>query len=119
VSVPRILVVEDEALVAMLVEDTLTDAGFQVVGPYATVPDALAAIARGGFEAAVLDMNLGGVSGAAVADALALAGLRFVVATGYGAAGLPPQHRGARVLGKPYESSALVRELRAVLAEPR
>jgi CheY-like chemotaxis protein len=118
-SAPRILVVEDEALVAMLVEDTLSDAGFQVIGPFATVPDALAAIARGGFDAAVLDMNLGGISGAPVADALVLAGRRFVVATGYGAAGLPPQHRGARVLGKPYEPAALVREVRALLAETR
>jgi DNA-binding response OmpR family regulator len=119
VSAPRILIVEDEALVAMLVEDTLLDAGFAVIGPVATVADAMAAIGRGGFDAAVLDMNLGGVSGAPVADALALAGRRFLVATGYGAAGLPPQHRGARVLAKPYEPAALVREVRALLSEPR
>jgi DNA-binding response OmpR family regulator len=118
-SRPRILLVEDEALVAMLAEDTLLDSGFEVLGPYLTVADALAAVARGGFDAAVLDMNLGGASGGPVADSLEAAGVPFLVVTGYGPAGLPARHRAARLLTKPYEPSALVRELRALLSAPR
>ncbi len=109
----RILVVEDEALVAMLVEDALTDAGCEVVGPVATVADALALLeTEGAPAAAVLDLNLAGETSLPVADALAKCGVPFVVATGYGAAGLPPEHKNAPVLAKPYDPA----ELTAVLA---
>lgn len=99
----RILVVEDEALVAMLVEDALLDAGFEVIGPARTVAQALEMLAAESPSAAVLDLNLAGESSGAVADALAARGVPFVVATGYGAAGLPQGHRGVPVLPKPYD----------------
>ncbi len=107
----RVLVVEDEALVAMLVEDTLTDAGAEVIGPVRSVTEALAALARDRPDAAVLDLNLDGVSSRPVADALAAAGVPFVVATGYGADGMPPGHAGVQVLAKPYDPSALTAAL--------
>src|SRR3712207_6042397 len=84
----RVLVVEDEALVAMTVEDELLEAGADVVGPHADLRDALRwveALGPGGIDLAVLDANLGGVSSQPLAAALADRGIPFVLATGYGA----------------------------------
>jgi CheY-like chemotaxis protein len=107
----RILIVEDEALIAMLVEDALLDAGAEILGPAATVEDALALFESGHPVAAVLDINLAGQVSTPVADALADSGIPFVVATGYGAAGLPERHRGVPVLAKPYDPRELVEAL--------
>ena len=103
----RILVVEDEALVAMLVEDALEEAGFGVIGPVRSVGQALETLEAERPDAAVLDLNLAGENSVAVADALVARGIPFVVATGYGAAGLPPTHRNALVLPKPYDPADL------------
>lgn len=103
----RILVIEDEALVAMLIEDTLLDSGFTVIGPARSVAQALQMLAGEEPDAAVLDLNLGGENSAAVADALAARSIPFLVATGYGAAGLPPGHRHVPVLPKPYDPADL------------
>ena len=108
----RILVVEDEALVAMLVEDALEEAGFGVIGPVRSVGQALETLEAEQPDAAVLDLNLAGENSVAVADALVARGIPFVVATGYGAAGLPPTHRNALVLPKPYDPA----DLTAILA---
>jgi len=109
----RVLVVEDEALVAMLVEDALVDAGCDVVGPVATVAEALSLLdgTETPPEAAVLDLNLAGETSAPVADELARRGVPFVVATGYGAAGLPPEHKDVPVLAKPYDPAELTAAL--------
>jgi CheY-like chemotaxis protein len=105
----RILVVEDEALVAMLVEDALLDAGATVMGPAATVAEALALLEREPHspDAAVLDLNLAGETSTPVADALAGRRVPFVVATGYGASGLPEAHAAVPVLAKPYDPDEL------------
>ena len=108
----RILVVVDEALVAMLVEDALEEAGFGVIGPVRSVGQALETLEAERPDAAVLDLNLAGENSVAVADALVARGIPFVVATGYGAAGLPPTHRNALVLPKPYDPA----DLTAILA---
>jgi CheY-like chemotaxis protein len=102
-----VLVVEDEALVAMLVEDALLDAGATVLGPVATVAEALALLEREMPDVAVLDLNLAGETSTPVADALAARGVPFVVATGYGADGLPPGHADVPVLAKPYDPDDL------------
>lgn len=107
----RILVVEDEALVAMLVEDALLDSGAQVLGPVATVAEALALLGREAPDAAVLDLNLAGEPSTPVADALAAQKIPFVVATGYGADGLPPGHAKVPVLAKPYDPVELTTTL--------
>jgi CheY-like chemotaxis protein len=106
-----ILVVEDESLIAMLVEDALIDAGAEVLGPAATVEEALALFESGNPNAAVLDINLAGQVSTPVADLLADRGIPFVVATGYGAAGLSERHRGVPVLAKPYDPQELVETL--------
>ena len=103
----KILVVEDEALVAMLVEDALLDAGFDVLGPAATVEEALAILEQETPDGVVLDLNLAGQTSAPVADWLAARGIPYVIATGYGATGLPPGHEDATVLAKPYDPSDL------------
>ena len=109
----RVLVVEDETLVAMLVEDTLLDAGAQVMGPVATVAEALLLLEREMPEFAVLDLNLAGETSEPIADALLARGVPFVVASGYGASGVPSKHAGVPVLAKPYApedlTAALVR----------
>lgn len=107
----RVLVVEDEALVAMLVEDALLDAGAGVIGPAATVAEALACLERETPDVAVLDLNLAGETSTPVADVLAARGIPFVVATGYGADGLPPGHAKATVLAKPYDPDDLTAAL--------
>lgn len=115
----RILVVEDEALVAMLVEDALQDAGFDVIGPVRSVAQALASLETDKPDAAVLDLNLAGENSVAVADALVARGIPFVVATGYGAAGLPATHRNAMVLPKPYDPADLTAMLAAMCERRR
>jgi len=107
----RILVVEDEALVAMLVEDALLDAGATIIGPAATVSEALALLDSEQPHAAVLDLNLAGETSTPVADVLAARGVPFVVATGYGADGLPHEHAQVPVLAKPYDPDELTATL--------
>lgn len=106
-----ILVVEDEQLVAMLIEDALLDAGATVIGPAATVAEALDLLGGTLPDAAVMDMNLCGESAAPVADRLAALAVPFLIATGYGAAGLPPGHEAVPVLAKPFEPDDLIRQL--------
>jgi DNA-binding response OmpR family regulator len=103
----RILVVEDEALVAMLVEDALNDAGFAVIGPAATVAEAMSLLEAERPDAVVLDLNLAGVTSTPIADLLAARRIPYVIATGYGASGLPPGHQDAMVLAKPYDPADL------------
>ena len=88
----RVLLVEDEALVAMLIGDALSDAGAVVIGPFAAVAPALAAIADMPPELAILDLNLGGESSLPIADDLVARGVPIIFASGYGNAGLPPRY---------------------------
>ncbi|MFN6953190.1 MAG: response regulator [Acetobacteraceae bacterium] len=111
----RILVVEDEAMVAMLLEDTLNDAGFQVLGPAATVAEAMAVLDAERPAGAVLDINLGGETSAPVADRLAAEGVPFLICSGYGASGVPPAHAARPVLAKPYDPGELLRTMRRLL----
>jgi DNA-binding response OmpR family regulator len=112
----RILVVEDEAMVAMLIEDTLSDAGFKVLGPAATVAEAMAVLDAERPAGAVLDLNLGGDSSGPVADRLAAEGIPFLICSGYGASGVPPAHTGRPVLPKPYDPGELLRTMRRLLS---
>jgi len=108
----RVLVVEDEAMIAMLVEDMLSDLGCAVVGPAHGVNEALELV-RGprGLDAALLDVNLGGVPVFALADELRAMGVPMIFSTGYGDAGLREVDRGAPVLQKPFRSQDLARAL--------
>lgn len=113
----RILLVEDEAMIAMLVEDMLLDGGAEVVGPAGGVKAALAAIeANDAIDGALLDVNLGGEQSFEVADALSARGIPFVFVTGYGGAGVRDRYPDAPTLQKPFVTSDLERAVGALAA---
>jgi CheY-like chemotaxis protein len=97
----RVLLVEDEPIIAMTAEDMLDALGCQVVARAATLEEALAASARGDFDVAMLDINLNGVTSLPVADALKDAGKPFIFTTGYGIEGCG-SHRDVPLVTKPY-----------------
>ena len=112
----RVLVVEDEMMIAMLVEDMLSELGCNVVGPAHALDVALRlARTENGLDAALLDVNLGGQPVFAVADALREKGVPAIFSTGYGDAGLRDVDRGSPVLQKPFRAGDLARALTAAL----
>lgn len=112
----RILIVEDEALLAMTVEDILGDLGCIVVGPAMSLEEAQTLAAHEPLDAAILDVNVEGVSSFDVADILGQRMVPFCFVTGYGAASLPPQYADVPMLAKPYSAAALRDVLRRLLA---
>jgi CheY-like chemotaxis protein len=112
----RVLVVEDEMMVSMLIEDMLADLGCLVVGPASRLDEATELVKSADIDCAVLDVNLGGQPIFPVADLLREKGAPFAFATGYGDAGLREVDRGTPVLQKPFREGDLARvlgELRA------
>ena len=108
----RILVVEDEMMIAMLVEDMLLELGCTVVGPVHALAEALElARTEPGLDAALLDVNLAGQPVFPVADALREKGVPAIFSTGYGDAGLREVDRGSPVLQKPFRAGDLARAL--------
>jgi CheY-like chemotaxis protein len=112
----RVLVVEDEGPIALMIEDMLEDMGCIVAASAATVAGALQRVAEGGFDFALLDLNLAGESAGPVADALVKAGVPFAFASGYGLAGVPAHLQSPSVLRKPFASAELERVLREGLS---
>ena len=112
-----ILIVEDEPIVAMMVEDMLSDLGAAAIGPASTLEGALERARNGDFHAAILDLNLNGERTGQVAEVLRGRGLPFVFATGYDSGG-GVSLGGAVVLQKPYRldqmEAALGRAMAAV-----
>lgn len=109
----RVLVAEDEFVIALEVGEALRRAGFEVVGPAATAGEAERLAAEEPLDAAVLDLELRDGTAVAAADALAGRGIPFVFLSGYGAEVLPGHLRGRAVLDKPFA----VERLPAALAE--
>ncbi|MDO9588413.1 MAG: response regulator [Brevundimonas sp.] len=104
----RVLVVEDESLVAMLLETILEDMGCTPVGPASTVEEGLALIAAGQpFDAALLDVNVAGRQVFPIAEALKARDVPFVFSTGYGEGGLPEEWRGQATIQKPFTEAAV------------
>lgn len=104
----KVLVVEDESLVAMLLETILEDFGCTPVGPASTVDEGIrAAEDEPGLDVALLDVNVAGREVFPVAEALANRGVPIIFSTGYGEAGLPDRWRGAPVLQKPFTEAAV------------
>ena len=115
----RVLVVEDEMMVSMLIEDMLADLGCTVVGPASRLDEAIALVKDSTIDCAVLDVNLGGQPIFPVADLLREQGAPFAFATGYGDAGLRDADRGTPVLQKPFREGALARVLAELRARVR
>ena len=107
----RILVVEDESMVSMLIEDALVDMGCVVVALASRFEDGLAKARTLAFDAAVLDVNLAGERSFGIADALRQRKLPFVFATGYGTGSIPESLRSAPILQKPFSPGELERAL--------
>jgi DNA-binding response OmpR family regulator len=108
----RVLVVEDEPLIAFDVAEYLREAGFEVVGPAASVSAALRLLKAQGCDLAVLDVNLGRETAAPIADALAAKSLPFIALSGYSSDQLPKGFENAPMLTKPVDPKRLVAELR-------
>ncbi len=112
----RVLVVEDEAVIAMLVEDMVSDFGSEVVGPVATITEALRLARDAELDAAILDVNVGGAVIFPVADTLQERGVPVIFATGYGSGTMPQRFSASPTLPKPFAYETLAAALRAVLA---
>lgn len=97
-----ILIVEDEPLIAMMLEDFIESLGHVPAGAADNVDDALACIERGGFDLVILDVNLGGSECWPVADALAARRIPFILATGGHVSPPPADHADAPTLAKPF-----------------
>jgi CheY-like chemotaxis protein len=112
----RVLVIEDEMIVAMLLEDMLADLGCTVLGPAARVDQALTIIAAArSLDAAVLDVNLNGQKSYPVADALVARGVPFLFTTGYRRDSVMNGYRSFPQLEKPFKLSELADALAKLL----
>ncbi len=112
----RVLVVEDEMLILMMIEDMLGDLGCEAISTAATVDQALALIDAEVFDAALLDMNLNGRRTHAVADALAAHGVPFLFSTGYSGPDVRSSYGDRLVLRKPFRDHQLVEVLTRLLS---
>ena len=112
----RVLVVEDEAMIAMLVEDMILEFGSEVVGPASKIEEALVLAREADLDAAILDVKVGEAVVFPVADLLGERGIPFIFATGYGAAALPMRFIGSPTLAKPFSFDLLSHVLRTALA---
>jgi CheY-like chemotaxis protein len=112
----RVLVVEDEMLVSLLIEDALTDSKCIIVGPYDRVPVALEAARTLALDAAVLDVNLAGTKVYPVAEVLSARGIPFLLLSGYGPQAAPLEHPSWQVCGKPFKTEQLITMLAEQIA---
>lgn len=110
-----ILVVEDEEMIASVIEEMLLDLGCNQVWVASNAKDAQAILAQHKPHAVVLDVNLGGDSGYQLAQTLADAKIAFIFATGYGRHGLPEQWATRPIMQKPFKMDTLQAVLGAVL----
>lgn len=103
----RVLIVEDEAMIRMMLADMLADIGHDVAAEAATLDEARRCAEETEFDLAILDVNLNGEQIFPVVDILGKRNLPFLLSTGYGANGLPEAYRSAPVLQKPFELDRL------------
>ncbi|MFS0737513.1 response regulator [Sphingomonas sp. 1P06PA] len=111
----RILLVEDEAIIAMTTEDMLDELGYEKIVTAASVAQALAAIADTQFDAALLDVNLDGEFSTPVAAALDAQRVPYALATGYGSAAPGIVSSNAPVITKPYTAATLAATIAGLL----
>jgi len=115
----RILVIEDEAMIRMLLQDMLTDLGHTLAGEAGRLDEALALAQRGEFDVAILDVDLGGQPILPVVEVLIERGLPFVFATGFGTDGVPEYYRETPTLQKPFQAEALAHAIEAAAPSAR
>jgi CheY-like chemotaxis protein len=110
-----VLLVEDEALIRMMIAGMVEELGHSVAGEAANIPDALRLARTVDFEIAILDINLGGSKIDPVAAVICSRGLPIIFASGYGAAGVPEAFRDCLVLQKPFLIERLGAAIEAAL----
>jgi DNA-binding NtrC family response regulator len=115
-AAPKVLVVEDEYLIRMLLEDMLDELGYGVAAAVGSLDEAREHASGGDFHAAILDVNVDGQEIFPVADILAERGLPFVFVTGYGVGSLPERFRGRPALQKPFQAERLKTTLEKLVA---
>lgn len=113
----RVFVVEDEPIIAMVIEDAIEKLGFEIVGPVAQLEEALALAIVGNFDCAILDVNIRGGNSYAIADLLLERGCPFLIATGYSDWSIPKHLVEEKRLTKPYSVNELEDELRRLFNE--
>lgn len=112
----RLLVVEDEYLIRMLLEDMLAELGYEIGAAVGSIDEAIDHANKGDFSAAILDVNLDGQEIFPVADILKKRGVPFIFVTGYGEGSLPPNYRGHPTLQKPFQTDRLKSTLEGMVA---
>ena len=113
----KVLVVEDETITALMIEEALVDAGAKVIGPAATVQQALALLKLHTPAVATLDFNLGGELSTEVANALDAMHVPFVLASAYSGRSRMALPSAADIVEKPYSSESFIAAIVAVLAK--
>ena len=114
-----VLVVEDNGLLCCVIEETLREAGCTVVGPYARLPEAMAALPTADIDVALLDINLRGVLVSPLADQLERRGVPFLLTSAYPSDEVPHALQAAMQLRKPYTDEDLLERLAALIAAKR
>jgi CheY-like chemotaxis protein len=113
-----VLLVEDEAMIRMMVADMLEELGYRVAGEAGEVSQAIKLAQSTEFDLAILDVNLNGQIITPVADVIKESKRPFIFATGYGAAGVPSDHREQPTLQKPFTIEKLAEMIEEVLKGP-
>jgi DNA-binding response OmpR family regulator len=112
---PRCMVVEDEVLIALMIEDCLEDGGYGSVGPFRSGSEALAWLQTGTPQAAILDFSLSDGACSRLAAELARRGIPFLIHSGHRPGDLPPEIQGAPRIEKPSTRNDLMAALRLIL----
>ena len=112
----RVLVVEDEPMIRLLLDDMLSDLGYSMAAEAGRLDEALAAANAGEFDLAILDVNLNGEPVTPVVEILVRRGVPFVFVSGYARRGIPEEHSKIPLLQKPFQVDGLARALAAVAA---
>ena len=107
----RVLVVEDELMIRMLLDGMLTDLGHTVAAEAGGIDEAVALAQKGTFDVAVLDVNLNGQPVTPVVEILLERGVPFIFASGYGQRGVPEAYRAIPTLQKPFQADALAQAI--------
>src|SRR5208282_4610550 len=115
----RVLVVEDELMIRMLLQDMLADLGHTLAGEAGRIEEALTLAKQSEFDLAILDVNLNGQPISPVVEVLVGRGLPFVFATGYGQRGVPEPYRKTPTLQKPFQLDALAQAIEAAAPAAR
>jgi DNA-binding response OmpR family regulator len=117
-SARRVLIIEDEMLIALMLQDMVSDAGFAVEGIATSLMAGIDLARTADAHLAILDINLNGQEAYPIADILRARGVRLIFSTGYGAASLKQEYAFVPKLVKPYEQANLAAAIQAAFSRP-